>query len=105
MDYDAHWLRSSEANYRHVDTSFSKEGDDESNQLANSQVFLGVDDRGHRPPVHCMTVSLALDGAGLGTVWGEQLALEMLDDAGFTLVEVERLDAEPLNNFYVARKG
>ncbi len=55
--------------------------------------------------MHCMTVSLALDGAGLGTVWGEQLALEMLDDAGFAHVEVERLDAEPLNNFYVARKG
>ena len=24
--------------------------------------------------MHCMTVSLALDGDGLGTVWGEQTA-------------------------------
>lgn len=55
--------------------------------------------------LHCMTVSLALDGAGLGTVWGEQKALTMLDEAGFKHVEVRRLDEEPLNNFYVARKA
>lgn len=30
--------------------------------------------------LHCMTVSLALDGAGLGTCWGEELARQMLDD-------------------------
>ena len=28
--------------------------------------------------MHCMTVSLALDGTGLGTVWGKQIALDML---------------------------
>jgi hypothetical protein len=31
-----------------------------------------------------MTVSLAHDGAGLGTVWGEQKALEMLAEAAST---------------------
>ena len=30
-------------------------------------------------------VSLALDGDGLGTVWGEQLATEMLTVAGFVI--------------------
>ena len=35
-----------------------------------------------------MTVSLAHGGAGLGTVWGEQLARRMLADAGFVDVEV-----------------
>jgi 2-polyprenyl-3-methyl-5-hydroxy-6-metoxy-1,4-benzoquinol methylase len=54
--------------------------------------------------MHCMTVSLALDGAGLGTVWGEQQALAMLAEAGFTRVEVQRLAADPLNNYYIARK-
>ena len=34
--------------------------------------------------MHCMTVSLAQGGAGLGTMWGEELAEEMLTDAGFT---------------------
>lgn len=54
---------------------------------------------------HCMTVSLALDGAGLGTVWGQQQALTMLDEAGFTRVDVHRLEGDPLNNYYVARKA
>ena len=40
--------------------------------------------------MHCMTVSLALGGMGLGTVWGEQLALRMLADAGFAHVDVAR---------------
>jgi 2-polyprenyl-3-methyl-5-hydroxy-6-metoxy-1,4-benzoquinol methylase len=55
--------------------------------------------------MHCMTVSLALDGAGLGTVWGEQKALAMLDEAGFKHVDVHRLEEDPLNNYYVARKA
>jgi 2-polyprenyl-3-methyl-5-hydroxy-6-metoxy-1,4-benzoquinol methylase len=38
--------------------------------------------------LHCMTVSLAEGGAGLGTGWGEQVALRLLADAGFSPVEV-----------------
>ena len=55
--------------------------------------------------MHCMTVSLALDGEGLGTVWGEQKARQMLADAGFNDVRVERLEGDILNNYYIARKG
>jgi ubiquinone/menaquinone biosynthesis C-methylase UbiE len=51
---------------------------------------------------HCMTVSLALDGEGLGAMWGEQRALEMLADAGFTNVEVKQVDGDLFNNFYIA---
>ena len=54
--------------------------------------------------MHCMTVSLALDGAGLGTVWGEQKALEMLADAGFTHVEVKQIPGDIINNYYICRK-
>ena len=54
--------------------------------------------------LHCLTVSLAQDGAGLGTVWGEQKAVEMLGEAGFTDVEVKRIDEDPFNNYYVARR-
>ncbi len=53
--------------------------------------------------MHCMSVSLAQDGAGLGTVWGEELAQEMLGDAGFRHVEVKRLDHDIINNYYLAR--
>lgn len=55
--------------------------------------------------MHCMTVSLALGGAGLGTAWGQQKALEMLADAGFDDVAVEEVDGDILNNYYVARRS
>jgi len=54
--------------------------------------------------MHCMTVSLAYDGDGLGTVWGEQKALEMLAAAGFKDIEVKRVEGDILNNYYIARK-
>ena len=54
--------------------------------------------------MHCMTVSLALDGAGLGTAWGTQLATSMLADAGFGDVRVAEIESDPLNNYYIARK-
>ncbi len=55
--------------------------------------------------LHCMTVSLGADGDGLGAMWGEEKALEMLNDAGFKSVEVERLEHDILNNFYIAQKS
>ncbi|MGI8605702.1 MAG: transcriptional regulator, partial [Gaiellaceae bacterium] len=54
--------------------------------------------------LHCMPVSLAQGGAGLGTVWGEQKALEMLGEAGFGDVEVKQIDGDPFNNYYVAKR-
>ena len=52
--------------------------------------------------LHCMTVSLAYGGAGLGTAWGVQLATRMLHEAGFMDVRMfERVD--PVNSLYVAR--
>jgi 2-polyprenyl-3-methyl-5-hydroxy-6-metoxy-1,4-benzoquinol methylase len=42
--------------------------------------------------MHCMTVSLALDGAGLGTVWGKELATKMLYDAGFQKVDLKEVE-------------
>jgi hypothetical protein len=54
--------------------------------------------------MHCMTVSLALDGVGLGAMWGEQKALEMLAEAGFTRVEVKRIEDDLTDSYYVATK-
>lgn len=51
--------------------------------------------------LHCMTVSLAHGGAGLGTVWGEKLAREMLADAGFVDVTVHDVPDVPINQVYV----
>jgi SAM-dependent methyltransferase len=54
--------------------------------------------------MHCMSVSLGLDGDGLGTVWGRQLATSMLADAGFADVAVHEIEYDPINLYYVARK-
>ncbi len=54
--------------------------------------------------MHCMTVSLAQNGEGLGAVWGEQKALELLAEAAFGDVEVKTVDGDILNNYYIARK-
>jgi 2-polyprenyl-3-methyl-5-hydroxy-6-metoxy-1,4-benzoquinol methylase len=54
--------------------------------------------------LHCMSVSLALDGAGLGTCWGRQLAESMLADAGFRDVEVREIESDVVNDYYIAHK-
>ena len=51
-----------------------------------------------------MTVSLSADGAGLGTVRGQELATSMLADAGFSEVNIAEVDSDPFNNYYIARK-
>jgi hypothetical protein len=42
---------------------------------------------------HCLTVSLAYGGEGLGTAWGEQLARQLLADAEFSRVTRRRWTA------------
>jgi len=53
--------------------------------------------------MHCMTVSLALAGEGLGTVWGEQKARELLREAGFAEPELHAIEGDIVNSYYVAR--
>ncbi len=52
---------------------------------------------------HCMTVSLAAGGAGLGTMWGRPLARQYLREAGFGTVEVHTLPHDEQNAYYVCR--
>jgi 2-polyprenyl-3-methyl-5-hydroxy-6-metoxy-1,4-benzoquinol methylase len=54
--------------------------------------------------MHCMSVSLAQGGAGLGTCWGRELAEQMLHDAGFNNVAVEKLPHDDMNYYYIATK-
>lgn len=54
--------------------------------------------------MHCMTVSLAYGGDGLGTAWGRQKALEMLAQAGFGNVQVKMVEGDILNYYYIAMK-
>jgi SAM-dependent methyltransferase len=54
--------------------------------------------------LHCMTVSLAEGGAGLGTAWGEQTARQLMSQAGITSVETVAAPG-PQNTIYICRRG
>lgn len=51
--------------------------------------------------MHCMTVSLAQDGEGLGAMWGREKALEYFRAAGFRSIKVRELDHDFQNYWYV----
>lgn len=53
--------------------------------------------------MHCMTVSLAQGGIGLGAAWGEEKARELLAEAGFSDVTMHRLDHDIQNAYYICR--
>jgi SAM-dependent methyltransferase len=53
--------------------------------------------------LHCMTVSLAEGGAGLGTAYGEQRARQLLAEAGFGDIVVHDAPGDPLDAVFVAR--
>jgi ubiquinone/menaquinone biosynthesis C-methylase UbiE len=54
--------------------------------------------------MHCMTVSLAQQGEGLGAMWGEEKTREYLQRAGFHSVTTHRLAHDIQNNWYVVKK-
>lgn len=55
--------------------------------------------------MHCMSVSLAQGGEGLGAMWGRETALSLLTEAGFRTVEVHQLDHDVQNDYFVSRKS
>lgn len=54
--------------------------------------------------MHCMTVSLAQGGEGLGAMWGEEKTREYVARAGFGSIETKKLDHDVQNNWYVITK-
>jgi ubiquinone/menaquinone biosynthesis C-methylase UbiE len=54
--------------------------------------------------LHCMTVSLAQGGEGLGAMWGEEKTREYLTRAGFRSIEKHELAHDIQNNWYLVRK-
>ncbi len=53
--------------------------------------------------LHCMTVSLAQGGMGVGAMWGEQMTLRFLEEAGFGNTKRYSLDHDIQNYYYLAR--
>ena len=54
--------------------------------------------------MHCMTVSLAQGGEGLGAMWGEEQTRDYLQRAGFQSVTKNTLAHDIQNNWYTVRK-
>jgi SAM-dependent methyltransferase len=54
--------------------------------------------------LHCLTVSLAHGGAGIGMAFGEERARAMLVRAGFTDPDVHPAPGQPFDAVYVSRK-
>lgn len=54
--------------------------------------------------MHCMTVSLAQGGEGLGAMWGEEKTRAYLQQAGFRSITTHRLAHDIQNNWYVVLK-
>ncbi|HET7411866.1 MAG TPA: class I SAM-dependent methyltransferase [Pararhizobium sp.] len=53
--------------------------------------------------LHCMSVSLAQGGEGLGAAWGRERALDYFRTAGFSRVDVHELPHDVQNYYYVCR--
>ena len=53
--------------------------------------------------MHCMSVSLAQGGEGLGTMWGREKAREYFGKAGFGYIEVHQLPHDIQNDYWVIR--
>jgi 2-polyprenyl-3-methyl-5-hydroxy-6-metoxy-1,4-benzoquinol methylase len=54
--------------------------------------------------LHCMTVSLAQGGEGLGAMWGVEKAQEMLQETGFTKIDINNFEHDFQNSYFVVQK-
>lgn len=54
--------------------------------------------------MHCMSVSIAGGGEGLGTAWGTDLIKTYMTNAGFVDIETHEVKADRTNTHFVARK-
>jgi SAM-dependent methyltransferase len=54
--------------------------------------------------MHCMSVSLAQGGEGVGAMWGEDMTRRYLQRAGFRSIETHQLAHDIQNNWYVVMK-
>jgi SAM-dependent methyltransferase len=54
--------------------------------------------------MHCLPVGLVDGGAGLGMMWGRELATDMLRRAGFASIQVLDIPEDPFNLHFFCRK-
>lgn len=54
--------------------------------------------------MHCTPISVGQGGPGLGAMWGVETAQEFLGVAGFNQVQTHRLQHDPINAYFIARR-
>jgi hypothetical protein len=54
--------------------------------------------------LHCMTVSLARGGDGVGALWGEQKARELFAEARLAVQDVKQVEGDLFNNYSICTK-
>lgn len=54
--------------------------------------------------MHCTPISVGQGGPGLGAMWGVETAQEFLASAGFQQVDMQRLQHDPINAYFIARR-
>lgn len=54
--------------------------------------------------MHCLPVGLVDGGPGLGMMWGQEKAVEMLKEAGFSEVQVMEIPEDPFNLHFLCFK-
>jgi ubiquinone/menaquinone biosynthesis C-methylase UbiE len=78
------------------------------------KAFSALADNMHEPmatfqytvsTMHCMSVSIASGGDGLGTAWGTERTIEFLEAAGFVDIEVTQMRSDRTNSHFVCRKS
>ncbi len=55
--------------------------------------------------MHCMSVSIAHGGEGLGTCWGATMTEEYLAAAGFNHLSTSTIKADRANSYFLSQKG
>ena len=67
-------------------------------EWTNPHMYLTVETKGpDGKPV-------LIDGEGLGTMWGQELAQELFKEAGFANCEIHNVDGDFINVYYVLTK-
>jgi SAM-dependent methyltransferase len=54
--------------------------------------------------LHCMTISLASGGLGLGAMCGAEHVTKLLSNAGFAKVEIRQLPRDAMAHYFIARR-
>lgn len=93
---------------RHIAAALKRDGVFVMQEIAISSHLVRAMDHPLAPmlytlsTLHSVPIALAQDGEAFGRMWGEERAMQLLAEAGFRNVRIERLAADPMSYYAVA---